>query len=163
MIYRYNGTLNFIQETCRKHFPGLSSFMTYHRFVTRLTRRKPLVDQEIHTLPGHLNSPPVFSGVRVTRSLVFCVCFVDRFLLLSFCTFSFVLSSSDSDYLCGIFKLFHKTKAWKLEDERSSSITTILIVCSWFIGNIVKSVYSNIFQSKIKWSSIIFFRQEKGL
>jgi hypothetical protein len=30
---------------------------------------------------------PVFSGVRVTRSLVFCVCFVDR--CLSFCTFSF--------------------------------------------------------------------------
>ena len=30
---------------------------------------------------------PVFSGVRVTRSLVLCVCFVDR--CLSFCTFSF--------------------------------------------------------------------------
>jgi hypothetical protein len=29
----------------------------------------------------------VFSGVRVTRSLVLCVCFVDR--RLSFCTFSF--------------------------------------------------------------------------
>jgi hypothetical protein len=28
-----------------------------------------------------------FSGVRVTRSLVLCVCFVDR--CLSFCTFSF--------------------------------------------------------------------------
>ena len=34
-----------------------------------------------------MNSPPVFSGVRVTRSLVLCVCFVDR--SLSFCTFSF--------------------------------------------------------------------------
>ena len=30
---------------------------------------------------------PGFSGVRVTRSLVLCVCFVDR--CLSFCTFSF--------------------------------------------------------------------------
>ena len=30
---------------------------------------------------------PVFSGVRVTRSLVLCVCFVDR--CLSFCTFTF--------------------------------------------------------------------------
>ena len=30
--------------------------------------------------------PPVFSGVRVTRSLVLYVCFVDR--CLSFCTFS---------------------------------------------------------------------------
>jgi hypothetical protein len=35
----------------------------------------------------HLRSPPVFSEVRVTRSLVLYVCFVDR--RLSFCTFSF--------------------------------------------------------------------------
>jgi hypothetical protein len=34
-----------------------------------------------------LSSPPVFSWVRVTRSLVLCVCFVDR--CLSFCTFYF--------------------------------------------------------------------------
>jgi hypothetical protein len=27
-----------------------------------------------------MSSPPVFSGVRVTRFLVLCVCFVDRFL-----------------------------------------------------------------------------------
>jgi hypothetical protein len=52
-------------------------------FVTRLTRRVPLV----LTLPEHLSSPQVFSGVRVTRSLVLWVCFVDR--CLSFCTFSF--------------------------------------------------------------------------
>jgi hypothetical protein len=32
------------------------------------------------TLPEHLSSPPVFSGVRVTRSLVLCICFVDRYL-----------------------------------------------------------------------------------
>ena len=37
----------------------------------------------------HLSSPPVFSGVRVTRSLALYmyVCFVER--CLSFCTFSF--------------------------------------------------------------------------
>ena len=54
----------------------------------------------------------VLSGVRVTRSLVLCVYFVDRFL--SFCTFIFghcvlllltysdylPLVSSDSSYLC---------------------------------------------------------------
>ena len=39
-------------------------------------------------LPEHMSSPPVFNGVRVTRSLVLYVCFVDR--CLSFCTFSFV-------------------------------------------------------------------------
>ena len=39
------------------------------------------------TLPEHLSSPPVFSGIPVTRSLVLYICFVDR--CLSFCTFSF--------------------------------------------------------------------------
>jgi hypothetical protein len=56
-------------------------------FVTRLTRRVPLVEHELPTLPEHLSSPSVFIGVRVTQSLVLCVCFVNR--CLSFCTFSF--------------------------------------------------------------------------
>ena len=46
-----------------------------------------LVEQEQLTLREHLSSPPVFSGVRVTRYLVLYVCFVDRYL--SFCSFSF--------------------------------------------------------------------------
>ena len=37
--------------------------------------------------PGAREFKPGFSGVRVTRSLVLCVCFVDR--CLPFCTFSF--------------------------------------------------------------------------
>ena len=53
---------------CRKHFPH-SSLIT--GFVTIETRRVPLVDQELLTLPGHLSSPMVISGVRVTRSLVY--------------------------------------------------------------------------------------------
>ena len=56
-------------------------------FVTRLTRQVSLVEQELLTLPEHMSSPPVFSGVRVTRSLVLYVCFVYR--CLSFCSFSF--------------------------------------------------------------------------
>jgi hypothetical protein len=55
--------------------------------ITRLTRRTPLVEQELFTLPEDMSSPPVFNGDRVTRSLVLCVCFVDR--CLSFCPFSF--------------------------------------------------------------------------
>jgi hypothetical protein len=39
------------------------------------------------TVPEHLSSPPVFSGVRFTRSSALYVYFVDR--CLSFCTFSF--------------------------------------------------------------------------
>ena len=69
-------------------------------FLTRLTRRVPLVEQELLTLQEHMSSPPVFSGVRVTQSLVLYVCFVDHYL--PFCTFSFgycdIYSSTDSDY-----------------------------------------------------------------
>ena len=34
----------------------------------------PLVEQELLTLPQHLSSPPIFSGVRVTRFLSLYVC-----------------------------------------------------------------------------------------
>ena len=68
----------------------------------------PAVQQELLTLPKHLSSTPVFSGIRITQSLLFCVCFVD--CCLSFCLFSFghcvVCSSSNmnSDYPFGMFK-----------------------------------------------------------
>ena len=76
-------------------------------FVTKLTWRVSQVEQELPTLLDHLSSPLVFGGVRVTRSLVLYVYFVDR--CLSFCTFSFghcVVCSSDFDYPFGILKLF---------------------------------------------------------
>ena len=57
-------------------------------FETRLMWWVPLVEQELLTLPEHLSSSPVISGVRGTRSLVLYVCFVDR--CLSFCTFFFL-------------------------------------------------------------------------
>jgi hypothetical protein len=63
----------------------LSCFIT--GFVTRVTWQVPLVEQELLTLPENLSSPPDFCRVRVTRTLVLCVCFVDHCLL--FCTFSF--------------------------------------------------------------------------
>ena len=55
-------------------------------FVTRVTQRVPLVEQELPTLPEHMSSPPVFSGVHVTRSLVLCtfVCFGDHCLYFFF-------------------------------------------------------------------------------
>ena len=70
-------------------------------FVTRLTRRVSLVDQELLTLPEHLSSAPVLSNVRVTRSLVLCVYFVDRFL--SICTFSFAHSFFYSSSIYGFW------------------------------------------------------------
>jgi len=77
---------------------------------------------ELLTLPEHLSSPPVLSGVRVTRSLVLYVCLVDR--CLSFCTFFFwplcclfyfdirfliaPLVSSNSSCIIGINRLWEK-------------------------------------------------------
>ena len=70
-------------------------------FVTRLTRRMPLVKQELLTLSEHLSSPPVFSGVRVTRSLVLRVYFIYR--CLSFCPFSFGLCVVCSSSIYGFW------------------------------------------------------------
>ena len=76
-----------ICSTCRKHFPSFPHSRLINGFVTILTQRVPIVEQELLTIPEHLSSPPVISGVRVTRSLILYVCFVDR--CLSVCTFSF--------------------------------------------------------------------------
>jgi hypothetical protein len=62
-------------------------FMTYQRFVTRVTQQVLHVEQELVILPEHLSTPLVFSGACVARSLVLYVCFVDR--CLSCCQFSF--------------------------------------------------------------------------
>ena len=48
-------------------------------------RQVPLEEQELPTLPEHLSSPPVFSGVFVTQSSVFCLMFCKSlFVLLNF-------------------------------------------------------------------------------
>ena len=57
----------------------------------------------------HLSLPPVFSGVRVTRSLVLYICFVDVVCPLALFLLSIVLSVlryTDSDYPFGICNLF---------------------------------------------------------
>jgi hypothetical protein len=83
----------------------LTDFKFGHTF--KIKTKPSIIIKKSLKIPS---SPSVFSGVRVTRSLVLYVCFVDR--CLSFCTFSFghcaVCSSSiyDSDYSFRIFKLF---------------------------------------------------------
>ena len=75
-------------------------------FVTRLTRRVPLVEQEQLTLHEHLGSHPDFSEARVTRSLVLCVCFVGR--CSSLCTFSFGHCVVCPSSICGfLFSLWY--------------------------------------------------------
>ena len=63
----------------------MSQQREFTRFVTRLTRRVSLVEQKLLTLSEHMGSPPIFSGVRVARSLVFFVVFCrSLFAFLSF-------------------------------------------------------------------------------
>jgi len=68
------------------------------------------MEQALLTLPEHLNSSPVFSGVRVARALVFCVVFCrSLFILLSFFFWSLYCLSFDLRLqitLFGIFNLF---------------------------------------------------------
>jgi hypothetical protein len=47
-----------------------------------LKKMVPLVEQELLTLPYHLSSPPVFSGILVTRSIVLCVMFCRSLFVL---------------------------------------------------------------------------------
>ena len=76
-----------ICSTCHKHFSVLSSSMTYHRVCSYInTTGATSGAGSAYPSVAH-EFTQVFSGVCVTRSLVLCVCFVDR--CLSFCTFSF--------------------------------------------------------------------------
>ena len=110
-----------------------------------LWRWVPLVEQERLTVPGHLSSPPVLSGVRVAQSLF--LCFVvcrSLFALLSFfisqmaIVLSGLLRFTYSDYPFDIFKLFYPRKTQikiKKESERSSiwvlevSVLPLYMIC----------------------------------
>jgi hypothetical protein len=65
-------------------------------FVTRVARRVPLVVHELLTFPENIGSSPVFSGIRVARSLVFCVViWWSLFVLLSFYFWALCFRSLD--------------------------------------------------------------------
>ena len=93
----------------------LCTFRYHHSIVingcvTGITWLVPLVKQTLLTLPEHLSCSPVFSGIRVARSLIFCVVFVDP--CLSFCHFVLVIALSvrilitTSGYPFGSFNTF---------------------------------------------------------
>jgi hypothetical protein len=79
-------------------------------FVTRLTRRLSLVEQELLTFPEHPSSPQVFScscfSIFYVYVLQIVVCPFVLFLLAI--VSSVLLRFMDSDYPFGIFKLFLK-------------------------------------------------------
>jgi len=60
-----------------------------------------LVEPELPTLPEHMSSPPIFSGVRVAPSLVFCVMFCRLLfvLFLSATVLAVFRRFATSDYL----------------------------------------------------------------
>jgi hypothetical protein len=83
--------------------------MTYHRVCNQINTTDVTSGAEIAHPSGAPEFTQVFSGDRVTQSLVLWVCFVDR--CLSFCTFfafmlSVLLRYTESDCPFDIFKLF---------------------------------------------------------
>jgi hypothetical protein len=63
------------------------------------------VEQERFTLSEHLSSPPVFSVIRVARSLVFCIVFY-RLLYVPLANVLSDLQFTDIDYPFDFVKLF---------------------------------------------------------
>ena len=63
------------------------------------------VEQELPTLPQHLNSPPVFSGICDAQSLVFCVFFFIYQCLSFFFWPLYILSFFDLQFLITSFFL----------------------------------------------------------
>jgi len=107
-------------------------------FLTRLT-----LWEELLTLPEHLSAPPVFSGVRVTRSLVLCVCFVDR--CLSFCPFLFWP-------LCCLFffNLRILITPWYLQNLTFNCyLLTLLSSYSWCLCSLILSIHIIITRTRI--------------
>jgi hypothetical protein len=72
-------------------------------FVIRVTRRMPLVEQKLPTIPEQMCSSMVNSGFRVARSLFFCVLFCRSLFILFFVIMLSVLCLTGF----GIFKLFY--------------------------------------------------------
>jgi hypothetical protein len=75
------------------------------------------------------------SGVRVTRSLIWCVCVVwivvCPFVLFLLAIVLYVLRYADSDYSCGIFKLFYNYLLINSPSVRRS-FTNLLILQGCF-------------------------------
>ena len=118
------------------------------------------MEQELLTLPEHLSSPSVFGGVRVTRSLVLYVYFVDR--CLSFCTFSFghcvvfffdiriliaPLVSSNSSYIVEVISIPKES----IDIWNNGKIWGFL----WYLWNPMSNVLN--YQSVIKISMHIIY------
>ena len=93
--------------------------------VTIVTRQVPLMEQELLTLPEHLSSSPFITRVRVTWSLVLCVCFVDHCL-----SFFFWL-------LCCLFFLDWRILITSLVSSNSSYVNFVLFLSMVYCFNVL--------------------------
>jgi hypothetical protein len=131
------------------------------RFVTRLTRRVPLVEQELPTLPEHLSSPPVYNGVRVTRSLVLYVCFVDH--CLSFCTFSFGHCVVCSSSIYGFWLSLYYLQTLLIDEDLTATVkcrTTITML--FLVINLCLRVMFDSLWCSFTITSIYFLLQDNS-
>jgi hypothetical protein len=83
----------------------------------------------------------IFSGIRVTRSLVLCVCFVDRCYIRTIFTIKYLLSGSYSSFFCDLAgKNFWAGTDWAPLPASPESpatfyppVTTPIIVSDYFL------------------------------
>ena len=82
--------------------------------------------QELLTFPENLGSPPIFSGVRVARSLVFCEVFcISLFVLLSIVFW--LLCCLSLDLWIMITPLVSSNSSFKLYDIVWHSIGSVMV------------------------------------
>jgi len=110
VVDRYGYKRPRICFICHKHFPVLSSFMTHHRVCNYINTTGATNGAATAYISGTPEFSLVFSGVRVTRSLILCVMFCrSLFALLYFffwplcCLFFFDLQILITHLLSSIF------------------------------------------------------------
>ena len=108
LAVRVSQNTTWIQQTFGVHrYPSLVScgkdipvplIISWCSCHLTVKRRVLNVEQKLITLPEHLDSPPVLSGVRVAQSSVFCVMFCrSLFVLFLLVIVLSVLRSTASD------------------------------------------------------------------
>ena len=118
--------------TCRNHFPVLTSFMTYQRVCISIYTTGATSWARTACPSG----ASVLVGVRVTRSLVLCVCFVDRCLF--FCPFSF-----DHCVVCSSSIYWFWLPLWYLQTRITTCNMNVFfsLICLWLIYQNVSNSY----------------------
>jgi hypothetical protein len=121
--------------------------MSYYRVCNYITTTGDTSGAETVYPSGAPESAPVFSGIRVIRFLVLCVCFVDRCLL--FCTFSFghCVFCSSSIYECSSheWNIYSLSNLWEYE-PRYRQLFHFLECYSSDLINILKIFASNLWR-----------------